>query len=304
MQSRLLRSFLVVAEHNSITQASDVLHVSQPALTKSIHRLEYDLGVELFERLPSGVRLTRYGEVLARHVRLMDNEYRHAVSQIEALRDGRGKMLKVGAGPVWMVKLLPPIIADFHERHPDVKVALVGGVIDTLVPALVEGSLDLICVSLDFPGRSEIIKEPLIDVRHVLIVHPSHPLAEQDAVGAADLTGHPWLVLNNDYVGTERIGSFFAANGLAPPNIAVETSSVLSMFELLRNGRFIAHVPSLMSDLAHSMGLARVRTATTLWETPAGVAYRTSDKVQRSLPALLGFIRAAFPSEPAELPQF
>ena len=64
--TRLLRHFLAVFEHRNMTAAARALHITQPALTKSIRRLEEELDVHLFERQPSGVEPTRYGHVLAR----------------------------------------------------------------------------------------------------------------------------------------------------------------------------------------------------------------------------------------------
>ena len=139
-----------------MSAAAAELHISQPALTKSIRQLEDILGVELFERLPTGVVPTRFGEILARRTRLMDLEYRHAVAEIQAIKGGTGGTVNVGAGPVWAVRILPPIIAAFRRQQPKVKIKLRTGVIDTLVPALLGGELDVICASLDFPSASGI----------------------------------------------------------------------------------------------------------------------------------------------------
>lgn len=284
MQSRLLRSFLVVAEKQNLTEAATALHVSQPALTKSIQRLEEDLGVKLFDRISVGVRLTKYGEILQHHVKVMDNEYRHAVSRIDELRGGRTGVIRIGAGPVWLVSILPPIIAQFQRDVQGVKISLIGGVIDTLVPALINGELDLICVSLDFPNRSEIIKKPLFNIRHVLVADPSHPLLNgtETDVDAALIQGYPWMVLKSDYVGTERISSFFAANGIEPPYIALETTSIHSLMQGLKGGHYIAHIPEQMLPLAQSTGLKEIVVRQPIWETSAGFAYRSSSTLSGS----------------------
>lgn len=291
MQSRLLQSFLVVAEKKSITEASEVLHVSQPALTKSIQRLEQDLGVKLFERLSVGVQLTKFGEILQQHSKVMDNEYRHAVSRIEELRDGRSGVLRIGAGPVWLVSILPPIISQFQIKNPDVKISLIGGVIDTLLPALISGELDLICVSLDFPNRSEVIKEPLFDVRHVLIASPEHPLVKAPLADAEAIHKYPWMVLKSDYVGTERISSFFAANGLTPPQIALETTSIHSLLQGLKGGEYIAHIPERMLPLAQDTGLREVKMKQIIWETTAGYASRASARRTRPMNQFTDLLR-------------
>lgn len=279
MQSRLLRSFLVVAENNSITKAAEILHISQPALTKSMQKLEDEFEVKLFDRVSTGVRLTNFGEILFQHAKVMENEYRHAVSRIDRLRGGQSSVLRIGAGPVWLVSILPPIVARFQEQQPGVNISLIGGVIDTLVPELINGELDLICVSLDFPNRSEVIKQKLFDIHHVLIADPSHPLARESVVDALLIHNYPWMVLKSDYVGTERISSFFAANRLEPPHIAFETTSIHSLLQGLKSGRYIAHIPAQMLPLAHAIGLQEIKLKQPIWETTAGYAYRASAKV-------------------------
>ena len=256
--------------------------MSQPALSKSIQRLEADLGVSLFDRTSSGTVLTRYGSILQHHAKMMENEYRHALASIEELRSGRSGAVRIGAGPVWLVSILPPIIAHFQRENPGIHVSLVGGVIDTLVPALLSGDLDLICVSLDFPNRSEIVKTPLFNVRHVLIADPSNPLAKRAEADPASIHGYPWLVLKSDYVGNERIAAFFAAHGLSPPRIALETTSIQSLLQGLRNGNYIAHIPDQMLPLANAMGLEKIKLNETIWETSAGYAMRSSARLSPS----------------------
>lgn len=276
MHSRLLRSFLVVAEQGNITRAANVLNVSQPALTKSMQQLEDGYEVKLFDRSAKGVQLTKFGDILLHHVKVMDNEHRHAVSRINSLRDGRSGALRIGAGPVWLVDILPPIIAKYRDSYPDISISLIGGVINTLVPDLISGDLDLICVSLDFPNQSEIVKHPLFDTHHVLVADPSHPLANNEEHDAISIHNYPWMVLKSDYIGSERISSFFAANGLEPPLIALETTSIHSLLQGLKNGACIAHIPVQMLPHAHELGLQQIKLNQTIWETTAGYAYRAS----------------------------
>lgn len=293
MHSRLLRSFLVVAEQGNISRAAEILHVSQPALTKSIRQLEQEYEVELFARTPKGVQLTKFGDILLQHVKVMDNEHQHAVSRINELRLGRAGALRIGAGPVWLVNLLPPIIAEYQAENPTVSISLIGGVIDTLVPELVNGDLDLICVSLDFPNRSEIVKRPLMDTYHVLIADPSHPLANVAEVNAQDIHSYPWMVLKSDYVGSHRISSFFNANGLQPPKIAFETTSIHSLLQGLRGRDAIAHIPVQMLALAHEIGLQQISLRQPIWETKAGYAYRTAAHISEPLKLFMNMLDAS-----------
>lgn len=299
MHSRLLRHFLAVLEHRSISAAAEAVHISQPALTKSIRQLETTLGVTLFERRPNGVVATPFGEILARRVRLMALEYEHAITEIQAITGGTGGVIHVGAGPVWMLRLLPPVIAKFHLHRPKVKVSIKTGVIDTLVPALLNGEMDVICATLDFPSHAEIVKEHLIDIKHRLVANARHPLARREEVSAADLLAYPWIMLANDYVGASRVNSFFAANELSPPHIAVETSSIASVLSLLQAGNYIVSLPTIMLPFIDAFGLAQLNTRGTLWESPAGIAYRRTKTPIPTVQAFCAMIRASFtPPEP------
>jgi len=292
MYSRLLRHFLAVVKHKGITAAAEELHISQPALTKSIRQLEDNLGVTLFERLPTGVVPTPFGDVLARRVRLMDLEYRHALAEIHAIKGGAGGTVAVGAGPVWMMKILPPVIAAFHRQQPNVKIKLRSGVIDTLVPALLAGELDVICASLDFPSHPEIVKEQLIELSHVLVARSGHPLAECAEIAAQRLLEYPWLSIVNDYVGKNRVNSFFAANELEPPRIAVEVNSTTALLGLLQTGDFIVNLPTMMLPYAEAVGLKRLDVRGTLWDSPAGLAYRAGRSPIPAVNAFCALVRA------------
>jgi DNA-binding transcriptional LysR family regulator len=291
MHSRLLILFLTTAEHLNITAAAKVLNLTQPALTRSIKQLEVILGVTLFDRLPSGVALTRQGEILARRVKLMELEYHHALAEISALEKGMVGTLSIGAGPVWITTILPPVIAAFHAQYPKIKVNLNSGVIDTLVPALMNGDIELVCSTLDFPSQAEIIKEPLIKIQHAVVARSSHPLLYAPTVTAHDLAHYPWLVLANDHVGTSRIGSYFVANGVEPPTIAVETTSI-GLFKILGEGDFLAHFPEQMLPDAEKYGLQKVSHAGTFWEAEAGIAYRRTTNPVRALDSFIAILRA------------
>lgn len=159
------------------------------------------------------------------------------------------------------------------------RISLIGGVIDTLVPDLIAGDLDLICVSLDFPNRNEIVKQPLFDSRHILVADPSHPLARREQVSARDIHGYSWMVLKSDYVGNERISSFFATHGLTPPDITFETTSINSLLHSLRSGEHVAHIPERMLPMATELGLQQISLKETIWETTAGYAYRKAARL-------------------------
>lgn len=289
MDSRLLRYFLAVYENHGISSAAQELRISQPALTKSIQKLEADLGAQLFERRPGGVVPTRYADILARRARLMDIEYRHAIAEIEAARGGSEGLVRIGAGPVWYSCFLPAIVKGFLETSPDTRVRVESGVISTLIPALEAGEYDLVCASLDFPDTAGMVRETLVNLKHVVIASEDHPMAAVGLVDPEGLAASPWVVLANDHVGTGRIWSYFAAQGCKPPQIAIETASPTFMYEMVARGPYVAHIPEIMLDQAARHGVRALQVPGRFWETPAGIVYR---QTETRLPALTRFIEA------------
>ena len=292
MHSRLLRHFLGVVEKRNITAAAEALNISQPALTRSIRQLEKTVGVPLFERLPTGVALTKPGEVLARRAKQMELEYRHALSEISALEQGMSGVLRIGAGPMWVAMILPGVIAAFHKQHPKVKVRLTEGAIDSIVPALTAGEIDLACVTLSFPSQPELVKEPLLAVRHTLVARADHPLAGRGVIAAEELARFPWVVLANDSIGTGRIGSYLVANGLEPPQIAVEATSI-AMLRVLEESDALGLIATGMVDFAKRIGLVDIPHQGTFWEAEAGLAYLRSNQPARSVESFKSMVRAA-----------
>jgi DNA-binding transcriptional LysR family regulator len=222
----------------------------------------------------------------------MELEYRHALSEIGALEQGAAGMLRIGAGPMWVSTILPGIVTAFHQQFPKVKVRLTEGAIDSIVPALLGGEIDLACVTLSFPSQPELVKEPLLSVRHALVARAGHPIAGKRIAKAEDLARYPWVVLANDSIGTGRVGSYLVANGLEPPKIAVE-ATLIGMLRLLEHGDFLGLFSTVMADYASRFGLVTIKHEGTFWEAEAGLAYMRTNRPARVIESFKSMVRAA-----------
>lgn len=303
LQSKLISHFLSVVDHVTISHAAEVMNITQPALSKSIKQLEERIGVPLFERCPKGMKATPYGEILARRARLIEREISYAVSEIHSLKGGASGSIRIGAGLAWGYKYLAPIIAQFQSIYPGVRIELRSGVISTLVPALLGGDLDIICVTLDFPDSAEIQKEYLVEVRHAIFARVNHPLCKlQQPVTAVDLHRYGWVALKDDYVGNNRLGSFFAASGLGPPNIRIDLGADLGVVGILASSDHLGMLPIALESTARAMGVVPVDVGSAqLWVSNAGVAYRRTSYPTPAINNFLATVRAAF--EPRTRPQ-
>ena len=278
LDTRLLRCFLAVLEHQNVTLASEVLCITQSATSKSILKLEEDLGVPLFSRTASGMQPTIYGLTLAKYAHQIGIASRRAVEEIETIRHGGFGTLAVGAGPMWSVYLLPDAIRALHRQRPGVRIHTIAGVIDTMVPQLLKGQFDIICASLDFPEHEDIVRVPLLDVEYVILASRDHPLCAMDKVLPSDLLEFPWAGLADDHVPARRVAQFFSTNGLPAPTPTIEASSLGALLSILRGSDFIAGVSSTIVTHAAQLGLAPVPIKASFWRFKAGVAYRRDCK--------------------------
>jgi DNA-binding transcriptional LysR family regulator len=143
-----LRHFVLIAEHRTFTEAARRAHLSQPALTASIHRLEDEVGARLFDRGRAGAALTAAGAALlprARAALAAVAEGQRAVAEVAGLRAGE---VRIGAGATAVTYLLPPLLAAYRRDHPGVRFLLREAFSEQLEAGLHAGELDLAVVTL------------------------------------------------------------------------------------------------------------------------------------------------------------
>ena len=119
-----LEKILAVAEEGKILAAAERLAISQPALTRAIARLEARFGGRLFERLPTGVRTTPFGDTAAALARGVLREIVAAEEKLHAAHAGHTGSFRITAAPMWMEAVLGPALAGFRERAPGIALTL------------------------------------------------------------------------------------------------------------------------------------------------------------------------------------
>src|SRR5258708_8152153 len=102
-----LRQFLAISERGNLSHAAQALHITQPGITKSMQRLERDIGARIYIRRGRGVELTECGRALLRHAKLIDTQIRDARTEVAAFAGGELGHIRVGAGPAWLSRYLP-----------------------------------------------------------------------------------------------------------------------------------------------------------------------------------------------------
>jgi len=299
LDSRLLRQFITVVECRSFTIAADMLHVTQPALTKSIQKLEQRLEVKLLERHHNAVEPTRYGQVLASRAKLVELEIAHAVSEIQSLKGGHLGTVNIGIA-FTLINDLPGAILSLQQKQPNVTVRVSVDVMDALIAGLLAGDLDVICTPMEFPPYPDIEAEPLFECEHVLLARNGHPLADGANVEPRQLLAYPWITFARDHMGTSKLGAVFAANHLPPPNAAITVSSLEIMFAALKQSNYLAAVPEPLMANAAADSLVLLPMKQSFWRIRLCMAYRRSTHPTQAINSMIDSLRSVFKSRRAE----
>lgn len=194
MELRVLRYFLAVVREESITRAAEVLHISQPTLSRQMAQLEETVGVKLFSRGTRKISLTNEGILLRRRaeeiVELVDKTERELVQQQEQVEG----TVSIGCGDLKSVQFLPKIIESFHEKYPAVTFDLYTATADHVKDRMDRGLTD-IGLLLEPVGTEKYDYIRLSEKeRWVVVMHPDAPLARKEAITPKDLADVPLIL--------------------------------------------------------------------------------------------------------------
>lgn len=194
MEIRILRYFLTVVREESITKASEVLHITQPTLSRQLAQMEKDLGVKLFDRGTRKIKLTNEGILLRRRaeeiLQLIDKTEKELVEQEEQVE---GK-ISMGCGEIAAVQLLSQIIKSFRQKYPLVTFDIFTATADLVKEQMDKGLLD-IGLFLE-PIDMEKYEFTRLDIgeKWVVLMRSDDPLTARETITAKDLSELPLIL--------------------------------------------------------------------------------------------------------------
>ncbi|MFI9584054.1 LysR family transcriptional regulator [Streptomyces sp. NPDC052236] len=193
VDTRLLRSFLAVAEDGSLTRAAERLFVSQPALTKQIKQLETQLGVRLFTRSKAGMALTEPGQTLAAQVPALLAEWDEVLRETKSAASKSARVLRVGFVGSAANEATQHIIAEFARRRPGWRADMRQAPWSNPTAGLADGDVDAALLRLPFPGQDTLRVEVLFTEPRWVALPTAHPLASREVIDFQDLWDEPFV---------------------------------------------------------------------------------------------------------------
>jgi DNA-binding transcriptional LysR family regulator len=282
-----LEAFLAVAEQRSVSRAARLLYLTQPALSARLRNLERDLGAELFDRTPTGVRLTEAGHAFrpfAQRALQTVADGRRVLTELVS-GDGGGRLV-LGAAPAASTYLLPALVRRFQDAYPEVQIIVLTGHSEEVLELVLRERVQLGIVRE--LGHPDIVTVPISVDEVVLVVRPDHGFAAREAIGVEELDGARLIMFDRTTSYHELTTPFFRETGVVPKAL-MEVDNVEAAKKLVQQGLGAAMLPR--SAVAEELAAA---TLVEVAITDAPPVRRTIAAIRRREPVASSTLAEAF----------
>jgi DNA-binding transcriptional LysR family regulator len=210
---RLYLYFDAIIRHGSIRSAAEALRVASSALNRRVLDLEREVGAVLFDRLPSGVRLTPAGELFAAHVRRTLRDLQHVGDQFEDIRGRVTGHIAIGSAESAAMELLPPTIVAFGLEHPGARFTLAVGTPSDILSDLLDDRVDMI-LTHKTPSHYDARVLASAPAPFCALMRADHPLASRPNLKMGDCQDYQVVLAQEDMAARELTDSTLMASAL------------------------------------------------------------------------------------------
>lgn len=302
LKPKHLQLLVALDDLRHLGRVATAMHVSQPAVSLALAELEKGLALKLFERTPRGVTPNSYGECLIRHARLVLAALADARDELHALQTGAAGKVTVGALPAVTPGLIPQALLLLKKMSPLTRAVVQEGPMDTLLPELRRGALDLVVGRLVANGLAGDLGDETLDPGTVVLVTArQHPLAKKRKLAWTDLAGYPWVLPPVGSLQREPVENALQLNGCSLPANIVESLSVHVITGYLRDSDAIGTLSRVAAQPYIDTGVLRqLPLALPDPQRPIGVMWSRHKPASPSVLALRECLRRACGRQAAE----
>jgi len=296
-----LRYIVTLAQESHFGRAAERCHVSQPTLSVGVKKLEDELGVLIFERTKSAVRLTPVGEGIVTQAQKVLEQAQSIRELAQAGKNQLAAPLKVGAIYTVGPYMFPHLIPQLHRVAPDMPLYIEENFTHVLRDKLRTGELDAIIIALPFQ-EADVLTLPLYDEPFYVLMPAEHPWTKKETIDADMLNDKSLLLLGEGHCFRDQVleACPTTRKGEAPTHTTVESSSLETIRHMVASGLGVSILPLSAVDSHHySPGVLDIRPLTppVPFRTVA-IAWRASFPRPRAIEVLADSIRLCSVAKP------
>ena len=282
--------FQTVAKYENMSRAAAILHISQPALSKSISLLEENLGVILFDRNGRSIKLNRYGNFFLERTEFILREYERAKEDLQNMvAPGLGEV-SLGFMHTLGLQVIPSLMTHVKKPFPHMKFQLTQSNSSVLMKKLENGELDL-CLISSLDTNRDVVWEKLWDEELFLIVPQNHPLIAKKIVSVEEFAEYPFISIKKGNSLRQSVDELFNNNGYKL-NVAFEGEEIHTVAGLVESGLGVSLIPKIKGLDQYNLKIIRVNSKDCKREI--GLAYVNGRYLSDVTLQFLDFIRTYF----------
>jgi LysR family transcriptional regulator, nitrogen assimilation regulatory protein len=255
MDLKQLRTFVTVAEARTESKASQLLHISQSALSRQVSNLEQEFGLRLFERIGRRLALTPVGEQLIEECRHLLGQAGMLSERVTLMRRGDAGVLKVAAPPQTIESVLSTFLVRYAKRFPNVSVQLFEALGREQTPMLERGEVH-IGIRHD-PGDPGFESFTLPPDEMLAACRPGNELGKAGMIDIGRLAGYPLLLPQPGY-SIRRLFDAVCRVADVTPKVVLESRSPQTLLALAEDGHGVAVIPSVLKADRYDLKIFQV----------------------------------------------
>ena len=293
MDIREIRYFRAIAEHGNFSKAAAHLRVAQPALSRTIQKLEHDLKVRLFARTSKGVTLTSAGSVLLEQTARIEKELEQIRRSMAEFADGVTGRVRVGMQAPLSIILAPKLAHAYRERHPEVKIEFVEAGSGDITERLLEEQLDIAIVDPPRHEHADLLAVPLWSEQLFLVGRPAgvegFPFPEGPI--SIDVLQNLPMVMSSDRHAIRRLidAAFTREHRKFRP--VIEADGPLTLISMIREGLGYSILPSVALHAGGSADIFRTEPIAPPILRTVAIMQRRVSHTEKAVVSLVGLIK-------------
>ncbi len=243
-----LAHFLAVVKAGNFTRAAEQIGLSQPALSRSIQKLEKSVGEPLFERQPRGIKLTELGSFFLVRANQIRDLVEDTFAELSDVSD-RGQ-IRLAVIPTIAPYLLPKVLQKFGRKFPEVRVQVQEDTTQNIVRLCRDGDIDLAIVALPITEKYLEV-DSLFEDELILVFPKDHPLEKKKRIQLTDIEDYPFITLDRAHCLSDNIAAVCQRESVAPVTVE-RTNQLTTIQELVALEHGISIIPAMARELDKS----------------------------------------------------
>ena len=294
MELRDIEYFEEIAEQRHLGRAAERLGLTQPALSKSLRRLEEAMQVKLFNRNAKGLELTAEGSLLLARARDLRLSLRNVAREVSDVSEGRAGHLRIGVGPTIPTRLISSSLAKLLTDAPRIAARVTISDADEIIPALRKGELDLNINVMHVSPPEGLCYVRLYEEEYVVCASKDHRLCSQSEVRLEELRNARWALTEPVLPTQQKLRLVFEEHGLPRPQVTLECRSLSLRLQAVVSSDLLAYTSRRMIDQAVAEGyaVAVLPLQELAWRRPVGAIHRNEPYLHSAARRFIDILKA------------